>query len=180
MIDKSIKQDIGFSIVKPSKNGSRPGYRRSNYDGSGGGLSDSSNDKDSSPGPEREDSGNARENYRSTQYSSPKPKSTPTISHRPHTKSGYTGPTNYGPQQPPQEIIGDKSFNVTPDTRDKREEARVKQSILDAPIPNITDKGISFFKDGNLLTNSLVAGDNPSGKSKFNMGNILLRRYVCN
>ena len=173
MIDKSIKQDIGFSIVKPSKNGSRPGYRRSNYDGSGGGLSDSSNDKDSSPGPEREDSGNARENYRSTQYSSPKPKSTPTISHSPHTKSGYTGPTNYGPQQPPQEIIGDKSFNVTPDTRDKREEARVKQSILDAPIPNITDKGISFFKDGNLLTNSLVAGDNPSGKSKFNMGNIL-------
>ena len=43
--------------------------------------------------------------------------------HSPHTKSGYTGPTNYGPQQPPQEIIGDKSFNVTPDTRDKREEA---------------------------------------------------------
>ena len=38
MIDKRINQDIGFSIVKPSKDGSRPGYRRSNYDGSGGGF----------------------------------------------------------------------------------------------------------------------------------------------
>ena len=85
--------------------------------------------------------------------------------HSPHTKSGYTGPTNYGPQQPPQEIIGGKSFNVTPDTRDERERARVKQSILDAPIPNITDKGISFFKDGNLL-NSFLPGDNPLSKPK--------------
>jgi len=93
--------------------------------------------------------------------------------HSPHTKSGYTGPTNYGPQQPPQEIIGGKSFNVTPETRDDRERARVKQSILDAPIPNITDKGISFFKDGNLLTNSFMAGDNPLSKPKFNMGNLM-------
>ena len=31
-------EDIGFSIAKPSKNGSRPGYRRSNYDSSGGGT----------------------------------------------------------------------------------------------------------------------------------------------
>ena len=94
--------------------------------------------------------------------------------HSPHTESGYTGPTNYGPQQPPQEIIGGKKFDVTPDTRDDRERARVKQSILDAPIPNITDKGISFFKDGNLLTNSFMPGDNPLGKQKFSMGNLLL------
>ena len=94
--------------------------------------------------------------------------------HSPHTESGYTGPTNYGPQQPPQEIIGGKKFDVTPDTRDDRERARVKQSILDAPIPNITDKGISFFKDGNLLTKSFMPGDNPLSKPKFNMGNLLL------
>jgi hypothetical protein len=37
MIDKK-KQDISFSIVKPSKDGSRPGYRRGNYDASGGGF----------------------------------------------------------------------------------------------------------------------------------------------
>ncbi len=47
MIDKKINQDIGFSIVKPSKDGSRPGYRRSNYDGSGGGF----DGPGSSPGP---------------------------------------------------------------------------------------------------------------------------------
>jgi hypothetical protein len=72
------------------------------------------------------------------------------------------------------EIIGSEKFDVTPDTRDDRERARVKQSILDAPIPNITDKGISFFKDGNLLTNSFMPGDNPLSKPKFNMGNLLL------
>ena len=76
---------------------------------------------------------------------------------------------------PAQEYIGGKPFNVTPETRDERERARVKQSILDAPIPNITDKGISFFKDGNLLTNSLMPGDNPfNNKPKFNIGSILL------
>ena len=82
---------------------------------------------------------------------------------------------------PAQEYIGGKPFNVTPETRDERDEARaavekaaVKQSILDAPIPNITDKGISFFKDGNLLTNSFMPGDNPLGKQKFSMGNLLL------
>ena len=79
-----------------------------------------------------------------------------------------------------QEYIGGKPFNVTPETRNERDEARaaveraaVKQSILDAPIPNITDKGTNFFKDGNLLTNSFMAGDNPLSKPKFNMGNLL-------
>lgn len=110
----------------------------------------------------------------------------------PHTDSGYsttstptksktktpTGPTNIHNDDPnaPEayEIIGGKKFDVTPDTRDERERARVKQSILDAPIPNITDKGISFFKDGNLLTNSFMPGNNPLGKPKFSMGNLLL------
>ena len=71
------------------------------------------------------------------------------------------------------EIIGGKKFDVTPNTRDDRKRARVKQSILDAPIPNITDKGTSFFKDGNLL-NNFLPGDNPLSKPKFSMGNLLL------
>ena len=33
-----VTEDINFSIVKPSTTGKRPGYRRSNYDGSGGGF----------------------------------------------------------------------------------------------------------------------------------------------
>ena len=40
--DGGVTEDIGFSIAKPSKNGLRPGYRRANYDASGGGLRDSS------------------------------------------------------------------------------------------------------------------------------------------
>ena len=107
----------------------------------------------------------------------------------PHTDSGYsttstptstktpTGPTNIHNDDPnaPEayEIIGGKKFDVTPDTRDERERARVRQSILDAPIPNITDKGINFFKDGNLLTNSFMPGNSPLGKPQFSMGNLL-------
>ena len=110
--------------------------------------------------------------------------------HNPNRDSGYsttstptksktpTSPTNIHNDDPnaPEayEIIGGKKFDVTPDTIDEREKARVKQSILDAPIPNITDKGISFFKNGNLLTNSFMPGDNPLGKPKFSMGNFLL------
>ncbi len=65
------------------------------------------------------------------------------------------------------EIIGGEKFNVTPDTRDDRERAKVKQSILDAPIPNITDKGTSFFKDGNLLNTFAPK------KNQFNMFSLL-------
>ena len=69
----------------------------------------------------------------------------------PHTESGYTGPTNYGPQQPPQEIIGDKKFDVTPDTKGDREKAKQLAQIMEAPIPNFTPKGIEYYQDGNLL-----------------------------
>ena len=69
---------------------------------------------------------------------------------------------------------------MTPETKDERneakatvEKARIKQSILEAPLPNITDKGTSFFKDGKLL-NSFLPGDNPLSKPKFSMGNLLL------
>ena len=82
------------------------------------------------------------------------------------TADRITAPTAY-------EIIGGEKFDVTPDTKDDRERAIVKKSILDAPIPNITDKGTSFFKDENLL-NSFLPGDNPLSKPKFSMGNLLL------
>ena len=49
--DGGVTEDIGFSIAKPSKNGLRPGYRRANYDASGGGLRDSS---PGGKGPERQ------------------------------------------------------------------------------------------------------------------------------
>ena len=106
----------------------------------------------------------------------------------PHTESGYSEtstPTkpktttppfnihNDDPNAPPAyEIIGGKKFDVTPETRDERNQAKVKQSILDAPIPNFTPKGIKYFRDGTLL-NNFVPGDDPLGKPKFSMGNTL-------
>jgi hypothetical protein len=142
----------GSMLVTPTRDGSRPGY----YGPDAGHENDPGHGSNAPGGGNGGNGGN----------DGPQ--------HSPHTKSGYTGPTNYGPQQPPQEIIGGKKFDVTPDTRDDRERARVKQSILDAPIPNITDKGISFFKDGNLLTNSFMPGDNPLNKPKFSVGNFLV------
>ena len=71
----------------------------------------------------------------------------------PHTVSGtskatppskspksYDGPRNIhvdDPKAPPAyEIIGGKKYDVTPTTRKERELARMKQTIIDAPIPN--------------------------------------------
>ena len=50
----------GGMLVSPSKDGKRPGYRRSNYDASGGGTSKSSKEAGSA-GPDREDRANLRE-----------------------------------------------------------------------------------------------------------------------
>jgi len=65
--------------------------------------------------------------------------------------------------KPPQEIIGGKSYDVTPETKDERERAEVLAQIMQAPIPNFTPKGIQFFKD-----NKLVKGFMPDNKPKFN------------
>ena len=65
------------------------------------------------------------------------------------------------------EMIGGKSYDVTPDTIGDREKARIKQSILDAPIPNFTPKGIEYFKDGNLLNTFAPK------KDQFNMFSLL-------
>ena len=43
-------------LVSPSKDGKRPGYRRSKYDSTGGGLASSSKASDISPGPGDDDS----------------------------------------------------------------------------------------------------------------------------
>jgi hypothetical protein len=45
----------GGMLVSPSRDGRRPGYRRSNYDSSGGGTASSSKSSDRSPGPSRDD-----------------------------------------------------------------------------------------------------------------------------
>ena len=83
----------------------------------------------------------------------------------PHTVSGtskatppskspksYDGPRNIhvdDPKAPPAyEIIGGKKYDVTPTTRKERELARMKQTIIDAPIPNITPKGTEYYKGG--------------------------------
>tara|TARA_Y100000004_G_scaffold2452_1_gene2983 strand:+ start:342 stop:2345 length:2004 start_codon:yes stop_codon:yes gene_type:complete len=45
----------GGMLVSPSRDGRRPGYRRSNYDSSGGGTASSSKSSDRSPGPSGKD-----------------------------------------------------------------------------------------------------------------------------
>ena len=110
--------------------------------------------------------GNSISNDNSNDNSNDGPRGPQELGTSTRTVDRITAPESY-------EIIGGEKFDVTPDTRDDRKRARVKQSILDAPIPNITDKGTSFFKDGNLL-NSFLPGDNPLSKPKFSMGNLLL------
>ena len=51
-----IGYDDGGMLVSPSKDGKRPGYRRSKYDSTGGGLASSSKASDISPGPGDDDS----------------------------------------------------------------------------------------------------------------------------
>ena len=58
---------------------------------------------------------------------------------------------------PAYEIIGGEKFDVTPDTRDERNEA--KATVEKTRVEN-----------GNLL-NSFLPGDNPLGKPKFNLFN---------
>ena len=69
---------------------------------------------------------------------------------------------------PAYEIIGGEKFNVTPDTRDDRERARVKADIMKAPIPNFTPKGIEYFKN-NELVNTFAPK-----KNQFNMFSLLV------
>jgi hypothetical protein len=65
------------------------------------------------------------------------------------------------------EMIGGEKFDVTPDTRDDRERAKVKADIMKAPIPNFTPEGIEYFKD-NKLINTFAPK-----KDQFNMFSLL-------
>ena len=65
----------GGMLVSPSKDGKRPGYRRSNYDASGGGTR-SSKSAPGSSGPDREDRANLREQ---ASVASTQGKKTPTM-----------------------------------------------------------------------------------------------------
>ena len=69
---------------------------------------------------------------------------------------------------PAQEFIGGKSFDVTPDTRKERELARMKQTIVKAPIPNVTKKGTEYYDP----TTGKLLGFAPTKKNPFSLGNI--------
>ena len=118
---------MGQRVAK-TLDGSRPGYRGDDaYGGGSGNTGGGNNDGDR---------------------------------HNPHTASGtsktstqgpksYDGPGNIhsdDPKAPPAyEIIGGTKYDVTPNTKKERELARVKQSILDAPLSNITKKGTQYY-----------------------------------
>ena len=147
---------MGQRVAK-TLDGSRPGYRGpGGYQGGassrggppGGGATAGGSGRDFSPGPSK---------------SSTSKSTSSTSQHSPHTRSGYTGPTNYGPQQPPQQFIGGKSYDVTPTTRDERDRATLKQQILNQTVTggNRIDKfgntKKSPFKQGGGL-GSLIMG----------------------
>jgi len=125
---------LGQRVAK-TMDGSRPGYRGDDaYGGGSGNTSGGNNDGDR---------------------------------HNPHTDSGYSKSSppssksydNPNPHRDPPnvekayEIIGGTKYDVTPDTKKERELARVKQSILDAPLPNVTPKGTEYYDSttGTLL-----------------------------
>jgi len=118
-------------LVSKTMDGSRPGYRG---EGEYQGGTSSSSGKSGNTGGDR---------------------------HNPHTDSGYSKSSppssssksydNPNPHRDPPdvekayEIIGGKKYDVTPDTKTERELARMKQSILNAPLPNITKKGTEYY-----------------------------------
>ncbi len=141
---------MGQRVAK-TLDGSRPGYRGDDaYGGGSGNTGGGNNDGDR---------------------------------HNPHTASGtsktstqgpksYDGPGNIhsdDPKAPPAyEIIGGTKYDVTPDTKKERELARVKQSILDAPLPNITKKGTQYYDP----TTGTLLGFAPTKTNPFSLGNI--------
>ena len=122
-------------LVTPSADGSRPGYRGpGGYQGGGGGSRGGSRGGGGPPGggdrsmrssPSSRPS--ARESYRSTQYSSPKSKTSKPTFRGPNIHGGGTGTS-------PVEYIGGKKYNVTPSTRGIRERARMKNLISNQTV----------------------------------------------
>ena len=143
----------GSMLVTPTRDGSRPGYYGP----------DAGHENDPGHG---SNSGNNGGGDR----------------HNPHTDSGYSKSSppssksydNPNPHRDPPnvekayEIIGGKKYEVTPDTKTERELAKVKQSILDAPLPNLTKKGTEYY-DPNTGT---LIGFAPTNKNPFSLKNI--------
>tara|TARA_R100001015_G_C4573865_1_gene131476 strand:+ start:44 stop:919 length:876 start_codon:yes stop_codon:yes gene_type:complete len=140
-------------LVSKTLDGSRPGYRG---EGEYQGGTSSSGGKSGNTGGDR---------------------------HNPHTDSGYSkssppssksyeGPGNIhsnDPKAPPAyEVIGGKKYDVTPDTRKERELARMKQTIVKAPLPNVTPKGTEYYDP----TTGTLLGFAPTKKNPFSLGNI--------
>jgi len=130
----------------------RPGYRGDNAYG----PSSRSNQATSI--------GQARSSNKSSNNNNNNNNNNNTPQHSPHTRSGYTGPTNYGPQQPPQQFIGGKSYNVTPETRGERDRAILKQQILNQTtlggnrIDKYGNTRKSPFKQNSGLGSLLMSG----------------------
>jgi hypothetical protein len=135
--------------VAKTLDGSRPGYRGDNAYGPS-----SRSNQATSIGQAR--SSNKSSNNNNNNNNTPQ--------HSPHTRSGYTGPTNYGPQQPPQQFIGGKSYNVTPETRGERDRATLKQQILNQTtlggnrIDKYGNTRKSPFKQNSGLGSLLMSG----------------------
>jgi hypothetical protein len=117
-------------LVSKTLDGSRPGYRG---EGEYQGGTSSSSGKSGKTGGDRPNPHTASGTSK-TSTSGPK---------------SYDGPGNIhvdDPKAPPAyEIIGGQKYDVTPETKTQRELARTKQSILDAPLPNITKKGTEYY-----------------------------------
>jgi hypothetical protein len=142
-------------LVSKTLDGSRPGYRG---EGEYQGGTSSSSGKSGNTGGDRP---NPHTSSGTSKTSTRGPKS-------------YDGPGNIhsnDPKAPPAyEIIGGTKYDVTPDTRQQRELARVKQSILDAPLPNVTKKGTEYY-DPNTGT---LLGFAPTKQKSFGLLDLAL------
>ena len=139
-------------LVSKTLDGSRPGYRGEG--GYQGGVSSSSNTGGGSKGGGYTGGGGKDASTKSFDKSL-----NPNRPGGPIGRDDSNAPSAY-------EMIGGKKFDVTPDTKDERERARVKAQIMKAPIPNVTPKGIEFFKDG------ISVGFAPTKTNPFSLKNI--------
>ena len=135
-------------LVSKTLDGSRPGYRGDDAYGGGSGTGGNSGNTGGDRHNPHTSSGTSKTSTRS-------PKS-------------YEGPGNIhsnDPKAPPAyEVIGGEKYDVTPDTRKERELARMKQTIVKAPLPNVTPKGTEYYDP----TTGKLLGFAPN-KSKFNV-----------
>lgn len=123
-------------LVSKTMDGSRPGYRgEGEYQGGRSSSSKSSSSSSKGGGYSGPRGGGADASTKSFDKSL-----------NPNRPGGPIGRDD-SKAPPAYEMIGGKKYDVTPETKKERELARVKNLITEAPIPNITPKGIDFIKD---------------------------------